>query len=54
MLEHARLAYKIKSNEPYTRGQRLSAVQDLTSLCERNFEVIYRLGEEPVDGACPV
>lgn len=32
----------------------MSAVQDLLSLCTRNFEVMYCPGEEPVDGACPV
>lgn len=40
--------------EPRTRGQRLSAVQDLLSPCTRNFEVMYRPGEGPVDGACLV
>ena len=54
MPERARLADMIKSNEPRTRAQRLSAVQDLHSLARRNFEVIYRPGEEPVDGLCPV
>jgi hypothetical protein len=52
--ERARLANMIKSNEPRTRTQRLSAVQDLFSLSTRNFKVIYRPDEEPVDGACPV
>ena len=52
--ERARLADMIKSNEPRTRAQRLSAVQDLFSLSTRNFEVMYRPDEEPVDGACPV
>jgi hypothetical protein len=54
MPERARLADMMKSNEHRTRAQRLSAVQDLVSLCRRNFEVFYRPGEEPVDGACPV
>ncbi len=52
--ERARLADMIKCNEHRTRAQRLSAVQDLLSLCTRNFEVMYRPGEEPVDGRCPV
>jgi hypothetical protein len=51
--ERARLADRIKSKEPRTRVQRLSAVEDLLSLCMRNFDVMYRPGEEPVDGACP-
>jgi hypothetical protein len=54
MPERARLAEMIKSNEPRTRAQRLSAVQDLLSLCTRNYEVMYRPGENPVDGGCPV
>jgi hypothetical protein len=54
MPERARLADMMKSNEHRTRAQRLSAVQDLVSLCRRNFEVFYRPGEEPIDGACPV
>lgn len=52
--ERARLADMIKSDEPRTRAQRLLAVQDLFSLSTRNFEVMYRPDEEPVDGACPV
>jgi hypothetical protein len=52
--ERARLADRIKSNEPRTRTQRLSAVEDLLSRCMRNFDVIYRPAEELVDGACPV
>jgi hypothetical protein len=54
MPERARLAQIMKSNEPRTREQRLKVVEDLTSLCQRNFEVLYRPGEEPVNGACPV
>ena len=54
MPERGRLADMITSNEPRTRAQRLSAVQDILSLCTRNFEVMYRPAEEPVDGACPV
>lgn len=54
MPERARLADMIKSNEPRTRAQRLSAVQDLLSLFTRTFGVFYRPGEEPIDGACPV
>ena len=52
--ERAHLVEMIKFNEPRTRAQRLSAVLDLVSLCIRNFEVMYRPGEKPVNGACPV
>jgi hypothetical protein len=54
MPERTRLADMIKSTEPRTREQKLQAVQDILYLSTRNFEVMYRPGEEPVDGACPV
>jgi hypothetical protein len=54
MLERGRLADMIKFTEPRTREQKLQAVKDSLSFFTRNFEVMYRLGEEPVDGACPV
>ena len=53
MLERARLADMIKSTEPRTREQKLQAVEDMLSLSTRNYEVMYRPGEEPADGACP-
>lgn len=54
MPECGHIADMIQSMKPHTQEQRLSAVQDLLSLCTRDFEVIYCPGEEAVDGACPV
>lgn len=54
MPERARLIDMIKSTEPRTREQKLQTVEDMLSLFTRNYEVMYRSGEEPVNGACPV
>ena len=54
MSERARLAEMIASDKIVTRDQTLLAVQDLLSLCQRDFEVMYRPGDEPVDQSCPV
>ena len=53
MPERARLAEMIASDEVATRHQTLLAVQDLLSLCRRNFEVMYRPGDEPINQSCP-
>lgn len=44
----------IKSNDFRTREQKLSVVEDLTSLCKKDFKAMYRPGKEPVNGAYPV
>ncbi len=54
MLERGRLTDIIKFNEPCTREQRLSIVKNLTSFYKRNFKIIYRPGEEPVNGTYPI
>lgn len=54
MPERKRLAQTMKSNTARARHERLICVQDLTALSTRNFEVLYRPGEEPINGACPV
>ena len=53
MPERARLAEMIASDELVTRDQTLSALQDLLSLCRRDFAVMYRPGDEPIDHFCP-
>lgn len=53
MPERARLAEMIASDEVATRDQTLLAVQDLLPLCRRDFEIMYRPGDEPVDQSCP-
>ena len=54
MPECARLAEVIFFNELVTTDQHLLAVQNLLSLCQRDFEVVYRPGDEPISGVCPV
>lgn len=54
MPERARLADMIVSDKIVTRNQNLLAVQDLLSLCQRDFAVMYRPGDEPIDNLCPV
>lgn len=53
MPERARLAEMIGLDGLATRDQTLLAVQDLLSLCRKNFEVMYLPGNEPIDQSCP-
>ena len=52
--ERARLAQKMAPEESLTSRAKWEAVQDLYSLCIRDFTVFYLPGLNPVDGACPV
>lgn len=54
MPERARLADMITSDNVSTRDQHLLAVEDLLFLCQRDFEVIYRPKEEPIDKSCSI
>ncbi|KAI9764757.1 MAG: hypothetical protein M1840_008026 [Geoglossum simile] len=54
MPECGRLAKMMASDEPLIEGEIQQAMQDLYSLCVRDYTVLYRLGEEPIDGACLV
>lgn len=54
MSERARLVEIIVFDEPCTRDQHLSAVQDLLSLCQKNFEVMYRPENELINELCSV
>lgn len=54
MLERARLAKMIASDAVVTKDQTLLAVQDLLSLCQRDFEVVYRPEDAPIDELCSV
>jgi len=38
----------------YSEEQKMSLVEDLITIASKNLENIYRPGEEPVDGCCPV
>ena len=53
MPELGRLAATMSSEEPLTFEEKLIVTDDLYTQCIRDFEVIYRPGEEPVNGRCP-
>lgn len=38
----------------YSEEQKTSLVEDLIIIASKNLEDLYRPGEEPVDGCCPV
>ncbi|PYH76431.1 hypothetical protein BO82DRAFT_347115 [Aspergillus uvarum CBS 121591] len=54
MPELGRLAAIISSNAPLSFDEKASVVRDLYTQCLRDFTVVYRPGEEPVQGRCPV
>ncbi|KAB8242334.1 hypothetical protein BDV35DRAFT_396899 [Aspergillus flavus] len=54
MPELGRLAAIMSSNEPLSFHEKASVVRDLYTQCLREFSVVYRPGEEPVKGRCPV
>lgn len=54
MPELGRLAAIMSSNEPLSFDEKVVVVNDLYTQCLRDFDVVYRPGEEPVEGQCPV
>ncbi|RHZ54243.1 uncharacterized protein CDV56_106367 [Aspergillus thermomutatus] len=54
MPELGRLAAIMSSKEPLSFDEKAVAVKDLYTQCLRDFDVVYRPGEEPLDGRCPV
>ena len=52
--ERARLAQRLASNKSLTPEAKWLAIEDLHTLCTRNFSVLYLPGNEPPDLACPV
>ena len=52
--ERARLAQRLSSQELLTADARWLAMEDLYTLCTRDFSVLYLPGTQPMDGACPV
>lgn len=52
--ERARLAQMLASDEPLTPEARWLAMEDLYTLCTRDFSVLYLPGTQPIGGACPV
>lgn len=54
MPELGRLAAIMSSNVPLSFDEKAVVVRDLYTQCLRDFDVVYRPGEEPVEGLCPV
>jgi hypothetical protein len=54
MPELGRLAAVMSSNEFLSFEEKVVVVKDLYTQCLRDFDVVYRPGEEPVEGRCPV
>ena len=52
--ERARLAQRLASDEPLTAGTKWLAMEDLYTLCSRDFPVLYLPGCQPVVETCPV
>lgn len=52
--ERARLAQRLASDEPLTAETKWLAMEDLYTLCTRDFPVLYLPGCQPVVETCPV
>ena len=52
--ERGRLAKAMVSQEEASDESHRQTMRDLYSLISRDYSVVYRPGEEPVDGLCPV
>ena len=52
--ERKRLCAMIDGVIEYSEEQKMSLVEDLITLASKSLENIYRPGEEPDDGRCPV
>jgi hypothetical protein len=52
--ERLRLAAAIDGYIEYSEEQRISVINDLVALIEKDSEELYRPGEAPVNGCCPV
>ena len=54
MPEYGRLTKTMISSTIVSQEERKEAVKDLYTLVSRDCSTLYRPGEEPVDGICPV
>ena len=52
--ERGRLAQRMISAESISDGGRRQCMEDLYAMITRDYSVLYRPGEEPIDGRCPV
>jgi hypothetical protein len=52
--ERARLAQRLASDHTLTSEAKWFAMEDLYTLCTRDFSVLYLPGNQPTEGRCPV
>jgi len=52
--ERRRIAQRMASDSVMTSEDRWLAMEDLYTLCTRDFSVLYLPGHQPVNGRCPV
>ncbi|KAL4861450.1 hypothetical protein BDV12DRAFT_208024 [Aspergillus spectabilis] len=52
--EQQRIAELMPTDKSFSYQDMLSAVEDLLVYCIKNYDVFYRLREEPLNGRCPV
>ena len=54
MPERGRLARTMVSDKVVSKEERRQAIEDLCSLASQDCTILYRPGERPVEGFCPV
>ncbi|OJI99576.1 hypothetical protein ASPVEDRAFT_520307 [Aspergillus versicolor CBS 583.65] len=52
--ERQRVAELMLSDKSFSYQETLSTVEDLLVYCNKDYDVFYRPGEEPINGRCPV
>lgn len=52
--ERRRLAQRMASDAIMTSEERWLGMEDLYTLCTRDYSVLYLPGHQPVNGRCPV
>lgn len=53
MPELGRLVTVMSSDEPLEFEAKRAVVEDLVIHCQRDYDVVYLPGQEPVEGRCP-
>lgn len=54
MPERGRLTRTMISDKVVSEGERRQAIEDLCSLASQDCTILYRPGEKPAEGVCPV
>ena len=54
MPERGRLTRMMVSDKVVSEEERRQAIEDLCSLASQDCTVLYRPGEKPIEGICPV